>query len=587
MKTFFPGKDAALEDTIERFQTQLTALGFNLANIDNAAWHNPIPNVWSVQIQDADAPMNVTVGKGVSQNAALASALGKLIERLATNDFYASRYLGEDIASGEFVHYPNEKWFPIDLEENLPPEGILDERLTQFYDPTLELLGTDLIDLPSSNMARGICTLPFERQSDGETIDMPVNIIGNLYVSNGTAAGNSKFEARTQALCEIIERHIKSRILAKQISLPAIPESILSRFASIKESMAALEAHGFGVQAYDASLGGKYPVVCVALSYQGSNIRFASFAAHPCFDLALERAGTELVQDHSVDELKALLDPSSAGEAVNEHFTPENHLAESTCLIASAQLDCEAALEFADWRFNGNSEKQFNHLMDLLHAEGADAYIADYDHLGVDCSRIIVPGWSEIAPVEELIEANNNIALELREVLLALPAVEWDAEQFAEMFHIVEEEFDDETLLHNILGLEVQPGDAWQTLRIGELKCLIALAGGDLELALDFAKWSVAFNAASFTAERMNFFHCLIDSLELALGEERDPAECKADFESKFGSESVAAAWGAIEGNVQFYGLTAGNLTMSQYPAHQQLLQSYHKLQAAKKAKYC
>ena len=81
MKTFFPGKDAALEDTIERFQTQLTALGFNLANIDNAAWHNPIPNVWSVQIQDADAPMNVTVGKGASQNAALASALGKLIER--------------------------------------------------------------------------------------------------------------------------------------------------------------------------------------------------------------------------------------------------------------------------------------------------------------------------------------------------------------------------------------------------------------------------------------------------------------------------------------------------------------------------
>ena len=125
---------------------------------------------------------------------------------------------------------------------------------------------------------------------------MPVNIIGNLYVSNGTAAGNSKFEARTHALCEIIERHIKNRILAKQIRLPAIPESVLSRFASIKESIDALEAHGFGVQAYDASLGGKYPVVCVALEPPSSNIRFASFAAHPCFELALERAVTELVQ---------------------------------------------------------------------------------------------------------------------------------------------------------------------------------------------------------------------------------------------------------------------------------------------------
>ncbi|MBC7005025.1 YcaO-like family protein [Photobacterium sp. BZF1] len=587
MKTLFPGKDAALQDTIERFQAQLTAHGFNLANIDNAAWHNPIPNVWSVQIQDADASMNVTMGKGTSQDAALASALGKLIERLATNDFYANRYLGEAIATGEFVHYPNEKWFPIDLEENLPPEGILDERLTQFYDPTLELLGTDLIDLQSSNMARGICTLPFERQGDSEMVNMPVNIIGNLYTTNGIAAGNSKAEARNHALCEIIERHIKNRILAKQTRLPAIPESVLSRFTSINESIDALEAHGFDVQGYDASLGGKYPVVCVALSHQDSNIRLASFASHTSIELALERAVTELVQGHNIDELKAQMDPSVVGEAGNEHFTPESLLAESTGLIASAQLETESATELADWSFGGNSEEQFNHLMGLLHAEGADVYIADYDHLGVDCCRIIVPGWSEVAPVDDLIEANNNVALELREVLLALPAVEWDEEQFAEMFHIVEEEFDDDALLHRMLGLETQAGDAWQTLRVGELKCLIALAGGDLELALDFAKWSVAFNTSMYSAERMNFFRCLIDSLQLAIEEEQDPADCKADFESRFGSETVAAAWGSIEGSVQFYGLTAGNLTMSQFPAHQQLLQSYHKLQVAKKAKYC
>ena len=587
MKTFLPGKDAALEDTIERFQAQLTALGFNLANIDNAAWHNPIPHVWSVQIQDADAPMIATVGKGASQDAALASALGKLIERLATNDFYANRYLGEAIASGEFVHSPNEKWFPIDLEENLPPEGILDERLTQFYDPTLELLGTDLIDLPSSNMARGICTLPFERQSDNEIVNMPVNIIGNLYTANGIAAGNSKAEARNHALCEIIERHIKNRIQAKHTRLPAIPESVLSRFTSFKMSIEALEAHGFDIRGYDAALGGNFPVVCVTLGLQGSNIRLASFAAHQSVEAALERAVTELALGHSLDELKALLAPSLAAEDINEQFTPENLLAESTALIASAQLESEPTLAFADWSFCGSSEEQFSHLMDLLQAEGADIYIADYDHLGVDCCRIIVPGWSETAPVDDLIEANNNIALELREVLLALPAVEWDEEQYAEMFHIVEEEFDDDALLHRMLGLETQTGDAWKTLRVGELKSLIALAGGDLELALDFAKWSVAFNASTYSAERMNFFRCLIDSLQLAIEGEQDPADCKADFERRFGSETVAAAWGSIEGNVRFYGLTAGNLTMEQFPAHQQLLESYRKLQAANKAKYC
>ncbi|WEM43020.1 30S ribosomal protein S12 methylthiotransferase accessory factor YcaO [Photobacterium sp. DA100] len=582
MKTHIPGKDAALEDTIENFQTKLKELGFN---IGNASWHNPVPNVWSVQIDDTDAPMNVTTGKGATKQAALASALGKQFERLATNDFYANHYLGAAVATGEFVHYPNEKWFPIDLEENLPPDAILDERLTQFYDPTLELLGTDLIDLQSSNMARGICTLPFERQSDKQVINMPANIIGNLYVSNGIAAGNTRFEARTHALCEIIERKIKHRVLSGQIDLPAIPEQALNRSTSFTASVDALKAKGLQIKGFDASLGGQYPVACIAVANPQFSTALISFAAHPCFDVALERGITELLQGRSLDELNTLLASLSDNDASNEQHVPDHQLAESTGFIATARLQNEPELEFTGWNISGNAEERFDHLMSLLHAAGTDAYIADYDHLGVDCCRIIVPGWSEIAPVEDLIEANNNVALELREVLLALPAIEWDAEQYAEMFHIVEEEFDDETLLPTMLGLAVQPGDAWQTLRIGELKCLIALAGGDLELALEFAKWCVAFNASSYGADRLNFFRCLVDSLALALDEARDPAQCKADFEHTFGTDTVAAAWGSIEGSIHFYGLTAGDLTMSQFPAHQQLLHSYQKLQVAKQAK--
>ena len=49
--TFIPGKDAALEDSIERFQTKLQALGFD---IEEASWLNPVPNVWSVHIRDKE-----------------------------------------------------------------------------------------------------------------------------------------------------------------------------------------------------------------------------------------------------------------------------------------------------------------------------------------------------------------------------------------------------------------------------------------------------------------------------------------------------------------------------------------------------
>ena len=39
-QTFIPGKDAALEESIEKFQQKLTALGFH---IEEASWLNPVP----------------------------------------------------------------------------------------------------------------------------------------------------------------------------------------------------------------------------------------------------------------------------------------------------------------------------------------------------------------------------------------------------------------------------------------------------------------------------------------------------------------------------------------------------------------
>ncbi|MDI4746027.1 DUF4223 family protein, partial [Salmonella enterica subsp. enterica serovar Kentucky] len=42
-----------------------------------------------------------------------------------------------------------------------------------------------------------------------------MNIIGNLYVSNGMSAGNTRNEARVQGLSEVFERYVKNRIIAE------------------------------------------------------------------------------------------------------------------------------------------------------------------------------------------------------------------------------------------------------------------------------------------------------------------------------------------------------------------------------------
>ncbi|MCG2879689.1 YcaO-like family protein, partial [Obesumbacterium proteus] len=109
----------------------------------------------------------------------------------------------------------------------------------------------DLIDLQSGNVDRGICALPFTRQSDQQTVYIPMNIIGNLYVSNGMSAGNTRNEARVQGLSEVFERYVKNRIIAESISLPEIPAEVLNRYPEVVEAIAKLEQEGFPILSYD------------------------------------------------------------------------------------------------------------------------------------------------------------------------------------------------------------------------------------------------------------------------------------------------------------------------------------------------
>jgi len=113
-ESFIPGKDASLESSIQSMQDKLAALGFH---IEEHSWLNPIANVWSAHIRDRDCPILFTNGKGATQKAALASALGEFFERLGCHYFWTHYYLGETIAQREYVHYPQEKWFPFNWSD--------------------------------------------------------------------------------------------------------------------------------------------------------------------------------------------------------------------------------------------------------------------------------------------------------------------------------------------------------------------------------------------------------------------------------------------------------------------------------------
>ncbi|WP_174847063.1 30S ribosomal protein S12 methylthiotransferase accessory factor YcaO [Yersinia artesiana] len=579
-QTFIPGKDAALEDSISRFQQKLSDLGFN---IEEASWLNPVPHVWSVHIRDRDCPLCFTNGKGASKKAALASALGEYFERLSTNYFFADFYLGKAIAESDFVHYPNEKWFPIP-EDDLLPEGILDERLLAFYDPENELVASDLVDLQSGNAARGICSLPFTRQSDLETVYIPMNIIGNLYVSNGMSAGNTANEARVQALSEVFERSVKNRIIAESISLPEIPAEVLNRYPGVVEAIAKLEEEGFPILSYDASLGGKYPVICVVLFNPSNGTCFASFGAHPDFGVALERTVTELLQGRSLKDLDVFTAPTFDDEEVAEHTNLETHFIDSSGLISWDMFKQEADYPFVDWSFKGTTEEEFATLMAIFKQEDAEVYIADYEHLGVYACRILVPGMSDIYPAEDLLMANNTMGVHLRDTLLALPDSDWQPEQYLELIQTLDDEgLDDFARVRELLGIASGKDNGWYTLRVGELKSMLALAGGDLEQALIWVEWTQDFNSSVFTAKQANYYRCLQTLLLLTQEPDRDPAQYYNAFVKMYGQEAVEAASAAIAGEERFNGLFSVDEDLKALPAHQALLGAYAKLQAAKR----
>ncbi|MEQ1289750.1 OsmC domain/YcaO domain-containing protein [Acinetobacter johnsonii] len=577
--TIITGKDLPLEETIANMSGILAGLGMK---IEIASWRNIVPNVWSLHIRDAQSPMCFTNGKGSSKESALASALGEFIERLNCNFFYNDQFWGEDIANAEFVHYPDEKWFMPGPNGEMP-EGVLDEYTLEIYDPEEELLGTHLYDTNSGKTERGICSLPFVRQSDAEVVYFPSNLIENLYLSNGMSAGNTVAEAQVQCLSEIFERAVKREILEGELTLPDVPQEVLAKYPSILAGIQGLEEQGFPVLVKDASLGGQYPVMCVTLMNPRTGGVFASFGAHPSFEVALERSLTELLQGRSFEGLNDLPRPTFSSNAVTEPNNFVEHFIDSSGVVSWRFFSAKSDYDFVEWDFtnqgkNSNADEA-DELFGILENMGKEVYMAIYQHLGATACRILVPGYSEIYLVEDLVWDNTNKALLYREDILNLHRL--GDEQLEALVERLEEcELDDYTEIKTLIGIEFDDNTEWGQLTLLELKLLIYLALEQFEEAKDLVEAFLQYNTN--TVERGLFYQCMNVVLEVMLDDDMELEEYEANFRRMFGDERMDAVIGTVEGRIRFYGLTETSMKLEGLDRHLRLIDSYKKLHAAR-----
>lgn len=596
---FIAGKDCSLEASIERMQTQLVNLGFAL---EERNWLNPVDDVWSVHLVNPACPLMFTNGKGASQLAARASALGEFFERLSSNYFWSHYFLGEQYASAAFVHHPDERWF-LPGKNGAWPKDLLTPSLQNFYNPEKTIAAEMLTDFNSGNFKRGICALPFvelgeinpiselSEISAQKVVYFPINILGNLYVSNGMSAGNSANEARAQALAEIIERHVKFRIISEGLCLPDVPEEILKRYPSIMAGIAKLRAAGFGVLIKDASLGGVFPVINVTLINPVDQGCFASFGAHPRFDIALERTLTELLQGRALDALGALSGfPEPGFDLADIASAPnlESHFIDSTGVISWQFFSNQADFEFCDWHFASAQSTQstqtaqdYQALCQLINAQGYAIYLAESTLLGVYTCRIVVPGLSEIYPVDDLEYENNSFGAKLRPALLNLPHL--STEQCSELLATLDDSgIADQHPVAALIGLAPDADSIWADLRVGELRALLALTIGDIAVIVEACEWIRDFKQLKH--ERRRVYACIENLLKLAAmndaltRQKTGFAPYLSALHSLYGAATVQQAQALINGTQRFWGLRALGFNLQDCQLHQSLLQAYEKV---------
>ncbi|MFA6144022.1 MAG: YcaO-like family protein [Sulfurimonas sp.] len=485
-------KNSPLEESIQKMEAVLANMG---CAVTFSQEKHPLNYCYSVNLSSVEAPRHIySNGKGIISDASKASALGEYIERLQTNNFFSDFYLPER------QYYPDEVVFEFG-------EEYLREELRAIYNPNNELSDEDFVDY-NSDYEDKIVTLPFIKQSSGERVTIPLNILNNLYVSNGLATGNTPLEAQVQALSEIFERYAKLEILKNGYALPKYPNDVLAKFERVQADVETLLALGYIVEVLDASLGGKFPVTAISLINPLNSTLFVSFGAHPILEVSLERTMSELMQGRGLENLDAFEVPTFDMSIVSDSFNLESHFIDSNGKIGFGFLSSKKSFEYAPWSYEGEgSAAEFEFLKNIVDEMGKEIYLREYTYLGFYSCQMIVPTVSEVYPIEDMSFNNKNNGKRIREMILHFD--EFDGEEILDEVESLEE----------TLNVEKYIGVIFNTnFTMQEFKAQIHLLLGNTDEALSLLEFGTS-KMGHIVAEliRMGAAECVWEEYEEAL----------------------------------------------------------------------
>ena len=535
-------KNLPVEESIKKMKAVLKDVGCQTTFEQEK---HPLENCFSVNLKSIEAPRHIySNGKGIISNASIASAYGEYIERLQTNNFFIDFYL------------PNRKYYPDEVAFDFDGD-YLNKELKKIYNPNDELSDYDLVDY-NSDYEDKVVALPFIRQSNNETTYIPINILSNLYVSNGLATGNTPNEAKVQALSEIFERYAKIEIIKKGYALPVFPEDILNKFEKVSADVKALRDLGFIIEVLDASLGGKFPVTAISLINPKNSTLFVSFGAHPILEVSLERTMTELMQGRDLDNLDAFEIPTFDMSIVSDSFNIESHFIDSNGKLGFAFLNSNKTFKYAPWKYEGNgSDDEYTYLLDILKSMDKDMYLREYSYLDFYSCQMIVPEVSEVYPIEDLTYNNKNSGKIIRDMILNYK--NYDAEEILDAFET----------LDNSLNIELYIGVIFeQNFTMGEFKT---------QLLLDLEYYDDAFELLEAGTNKIG--HIILELIKMQ-EQELNWEDYEEGLYNIYGKENLEKAVNILEGEDTFINTT-------RHENYNNMLALYDKLEIKKQGFYC
>ncbi|MFD3155913.1 YcaO-like family protein [Haloimpatiens sp. FM7330] len=401
-------KDEIPINTINRIRKILGELG--LVTVEKN-WKNSAEGFYSVRVTVGDTDIG-TNGKGTTQEYALASAYGELMERLQNfAPFRLSRDLSPKALKYKGFYYaPDEKNISIDEFINNEEEWTKMQLGRIRADTSLNELIKKWLSISYEEVPSDFVALPYININSREISYIPIKMICKMYMSNGMCAGNSTEEAIVQGISEICERVVNKEIIKNKITPPTVPLKYIQKFPRIFNMIERLESSGnYKVIVKDCSLGKEYPVVAVILIDRDNQTYFIKFGSHLAAEIALERTLTELLQGQDIKKMMGVKEFSYKSRVKDEEENLIGILANGSGYYPTEFFSEKFSYEFKGFKeikYSTNKEIM-NYLIKLLDKKGYSILVRNVSYLGFPSYHIIVPGLSEIEDFDDIESLNR------------------------------------------------------------------------------------------------------------------------------------------------------------------------------------